>query len=126
MGVRKVILPKDRPVRCAECPLLGLLPQSERPLGGKAYYVCIQLLQSQGERACMTHDKICKDVTKAAYHVSRPCDDRNWEFWQDTYKGKITFRRDYFDRYRKTYEQSLQVALPLRKPRTTKPKEEVI
>lgn len=87
--IEKVQLPDKQPACCAECPLCGIIPKSERPKGSKETHVCLGTLHAISGRG-----------TKSTSHRhKRPC-DRLWECWRTFPNLKIGVPRDLFLKYR--------------------------
>ena len=103
----KVQLPLEQPSCCAACPLLGLIPQSERPKGSKETHVCLG-----------THDAIAgRGIVSQNTRHKRPCDEV-WDSWPKVYGVK----REYFMRYRVPYDQSKQMVIKFHEKRGPKMK----
>ena len=99
-------LPPEQPPCCAACPLVGIIPQCERPKGSKETHVCLATGEALAGRGIVSqHDR-----------HRRPCDDL-WDSWP----RKYGIRRDYYLRYRVPYDQSKQMVIKFHDKRGPKP-----
>lgn len=93
--------------RCADCPLCGLIPESERKEGKRMKYVCLGVLypslQALSSRGIWV--RASKRDTKHPLH--RPCDTR-WAAWMTLKNRQFALRADVFTKYRLPFEQNLQ------------------
>ena len=99
-----VKLPEQQPDRCADCPLIGLIPKDERPAGSREGFVCLgtnEALSSKGIRV--------RASRRDDHHpLHRPCDGR-WLAWMSL-KGRLyNLSIAHYIRYRLPYEQGSQL-----------------
>jgi hypothetical protein len=102
-----VQLPPEKPDRCFDCPLLGIIRDEERvKQKSKKTHVCI------GTRGALTKRGIkvrasAKDVNHP-WH--RPCDGV-WGRWMTLPGRKIGILKDYMARYREPFIQQLEMKI---------------
>lgn len=99
-------LPPEQPDRCADCPLLGLIPKEQRPKGSKETHVCIGTHHAISGRGILVR----KSQRDSHHPLRRPCDSK-WEAWM-TLPGR-TYGMPYthYLLYRMPYEQGQQMKI---------------
>lgn len=102
----RVQLPADKPDRCWDCPLLGVIPRDERPAGSKLTHVCL------GSRGALSGRGVkVRASEKDSHHPwRRPCDDK-WAVWQTFPGRKLGIDTRWLARYREPFVQSLEMEI---------------
>lgn len=96
----KVLLTADQPDRCADCPLLGILPPDvERPRCSKKTLVCIATGVALSKRG----SRVCKSQRDGHHLLHRPCDDK-WPIWASLPGRMLPIKTEYYMKYRLPYE----------------------
>lgn len=90
--------------RCVDCPLIGLIPESERMEGVRKKYLCLGV----GKKALTSKSVYLKASKRDAKHpLHRPCDNR-WNAWM-TLKGRVfNLSNQLYIKYRLPYEQTIE------------------
>lgn len=103
----QVRLPSEKPDRCFDCPLLGIIPEAERyKKNSKKTHVCI------GTRGALTRRgiKIRASEKDANHPLHRPCDNV-WSRWMTLPGHKLGILRDYMAKYREPFIQQLEMVI---------------
>ena len=108
-------LPQQEPDQCIDCPLLGLIPESERPKGSQQVHVCLGTAQSLSKRMAEAR-KSAKDKD---HQLDRPCKGGYWQIWQEKElkPGYVTVRVVDYVKYRMPQINCGQLYIKFRKPR---------
>ena len=106
----KVQLPLEQPSCCAACPLLGLIPQSERPKGSKETHVCLGTMEALTGRGV----SVRASNRDTNHPLRRPCDNR-WEAWMTMPGRKIGISNVSYIQCRIPYEQGQQLQIKFHK-----------
>ena len=97
-------LPPEQPACCASCPLVGIIPQAERPKGSKETHVCLGTGEALAGRGIVSqHDR-----------HKRPC-DHLWASWMGLPLRRYRLNTEYYLRYRVPYDQSKQMIIKFHK-----------
>ena len=113
-----VQLPPIQPDCCAECPLLGEIPKSERKFGSQETLVCLGTREAMNAR--ISRSRSSKHDVK--HPLKRYCDE-DWERWQEEpYYGKLPVRKIDISRYRDPWVRSQQLPIIFHEKRGPKPK----
>ena len=99
-------LPVNKPDCCADCPLIGLIPMSERVKGVRQGYCCLGIFSPEGfpkltSKGIHSSAKAYKAMgRKLHFHC-----DRLWDAWM-TLPGKLFgIPTEVYTAYRLPYEQ---------------------
>ena len=93
--------------RCADCPLIGLIPENERKEGKRKKYVCLGVpLKAMTSKGIWI--KASQRDPKHPLH--RPCDTR-WEGWMTLKNRVFHMSKAYYTKYRLPYEQTVQLKI---------------
>lgn len=91
-------LPSSEPDRCIDCPLLGLIPISERPKGTQQMHVCLGTAESLSKRLA----EASKSAKDSRHPLDRPCRGGLWQIWleKDIKPGYVSVRVIDYVHYR--------------------------
>ena len=100
----KIQLPSEKPDKCANCPLLGMIPKELKSKDKKdrfKSYICI------GTKEALTKKFIYLSASERdKFHkLHRPC-DYFWKIWQEFPLRKIEIDASYYTTFILPYEQS--------------------
>ena len=96
-------LPLQQPDCCAECPLLGIIPQEARKYGSYETLVCLGTMDAMTQR----QSKIRASRRDSKHPLHRYCDTR-WQAWTLLEGHEFPISIDSYNRYRLPYEMSFQ------------------
>lgn len=107
-----IVIPKNQPDRCRDCPLLGLIPADEREKGSKQTHICMAFIHQGGIMAGrFTLSR--KSEHDQRHPLHRLC-DKKWEIWHDPRRGysqgKVGIPVEAIVKYRLPFEESLQLS----------------
>ena len=105
----QIKLPLVQPDRCADCPLLGTIPDEERSKDPRDRFKSLVCL---GTAKALTKRYSLKEASKADSHHphKRPCDAR-WSAWMQLPGQRVSVRTQDYLRYRKPYEELQQLRI---------------
>jgi hypothetical protein len=96
-------LPLQQPDCCAECPLLGIIPQEARKYGSYETLVCLGTMDAMTQR----QSKIRASRRDSKHPLHRYCDTR-WQAWTLLEGHEFPISIESYNRYRLPYEMSFQ------------------
>ena len=96
-------LPLPKPDCCAECPLLGSIPQEARKYGSYETLVCLGTMDAMTQR----QSKIRASRRDSKHPLHRYCDTR-WQAWTLLEGHEFPISIESYNRYRLPYEMSFQ------------------
>ena len=96
-------LPLQQPDCCAECPLLGIIPQEARKYGSYETLVCLGTMDVMTQR----QSKIRASRRDSKHPLHRYCDTR-WQAWTLLEGHEFPISIESYNRYRLPYEMSFQ------------------
>lgn len=114
-------IPINQPDCCADCPLLGAIPENERRPRSQEVLVCLATWEAMSARFSRS-----RASTKDAKHpLHRPCDQK-WERWQMApFNGSYPVPYEAMNRYREKYKNEyMQFRIIFHDKRGRKPKGE--
>jgi hypothetical protein len=93
--------------RCADCPLVGLIPEDERKEGKRKKYVCLGV-----PLKALTSKGIWVRASRrdAKHPLHRPCDTR-WSSWMSLKARTFHLSTQLYKKYRLPYEQTVQLKI---------------
>ena len=120
-------LPREKPDRCELCPLVGIIPKSERRAGKRERYYCLGIIEEERDEndnpvldengvqqnsfPRLSSKGICvsaKSVRDGGHVWHRPC-DLTWDSWM-TIPGRIfSMPTDVYITYRLPFEQEQMI-----------------
>ena len=103
----QVKLPPEKPDRCYDCPLLGIIPDEERDKkNSKKTHVCI------GTHVALTRRgiKVRASEKDVNHPWHRPCDGV-WARWMTLPGQRIGILKTHMARYREPFIQSLEMKI---------------
>lgn len=110
-NIQKVPLPPQKPDRCIDCPLLGLVPKYvDRPKNSKETHVCIGTMEALTQRGT----KIRASERDKNHPLRRPCDLR-WDMWMTLPRRILFVNSDFYRECRIPYESTLQMQIKFHK-----------
>ena len=89
--------------RCIDCPLCGLIPETERKEGKRKKYVCMGTMKALTSKGVWI--KASKRDQKHPLH--RPC-DTYWPAWMTLVRHEFALSMILYTKYRLPFEQSIQ------------------
>lgn len=106
----QIKLPPMQPDCCAECPLLGIVPQAMRQPRSKETMVCL------GTMEAMTRigSRVRASQKDANHKLHRPC-DRFYQAWLRLPKMSLGISVQAYNECRVPYEQGLQLVIKFHK-----------
>lgn len=104
-----VTLAPEQYDRCADCPLLGLIPENERKEGKRKKYVCLGVIGGYMSLKALSSKGIWVRASSRdpKHPLHRPCDSR-WPSWMKLRNRVFGMSRLLFEKYRMPFEQSVQ------------------
>ena len=107
---RRIKLPMEQPDCSAVCPLLGLIPKSERPKGSKETHVCIAKQEAISGRGI----RVKKSERDSHHPLRRPCDEE-YELWTRLPGGCYPMKDEFYLRYRLPFQADMQMIIKFHK-----------
>ena len=105
---QKVLLPEQKPDRCVDCPLLGLIPKNvERPKYSKETRLCIGTAEALSERKSTLRES---EATDPKHPLKRPCDD-HWDRWMSYPRRIIIVNKALYRDSRDPYLETRQYTI---------------
>ena len=96
-------LPVLKPDCCAECPLIGKIPQDRREYGSYETLICLGTMDAMTQR--QSNIRASKRDSKHPLH--RYCDTR-WDAWQQLSGREFPIAIEIYNVFRMPYEMLLQ------------------
>ena len=95
--------------RCADCPLLGLIPEDERKNGKRQKYVCLGVLDGLDLKPISSKGIWVRASKRDQKHpLHRRCDNR-YQSWVKHLKNRVFGLSEFlYTKYRMPFEQSVQ------------------
>ncbi len=103
-------LPFVKPDCCAECPLIGKIPQELREYGSYETLICLGTMDAMTQR--QSNIRASKRDSKHPLH--RYCDTR-WEAWQQLRGREFPIAMDVYNTFRMPFEMQMQPAIRFHK-----------
>ena len=108
MAMIRIKLPDRQPDCCKECPLVGIIPESERKKGVRQSYCCLGTYPH--EALTSKSIEVRASVKKGTGHLHhRPCDDR-WDEWMKLPQRIIGMSPESYRLCRLPFENRAQLA----------------
>lgn len=108
----KIALPPTQPDCCAECPLIGIVPDynKERPKGSYETRVCLGTMEAMTQRFSK-----CKASQRDSHHpLHRYCDSR-WNAWTSQPGRRLGIPKSVYLECRRPYEEQFQLKIKFHK-----------
>lgn len=96
-------LPVMKPDCCAECPLIGKIPQERREYGSYETLICLGTMDAMTQR--QSNIRASKRDSKHPLH--RYCDTR-WEAWQELSGREFPIAMEVYNTFRMPFELQMQ------------------
>ena len=96
-------LPFVKPDCCAECPLIGKIPQERREYGSYETLICLGTMDAMTQR--QSNIRASKRDSKHPLH--RYCDTR-WEAWQELSGREFPIAMEVYNTFRMPFELQMQ------------------
>ena len=110
-NIIQIQLPPEQPDCCAECPLLGLVPNYvARPKNSKETHVCLGTMEAITQRG----SRVRASSRDSNHPWKRPCDNR-WPAWMQLAGRKLGISIQYYNDCRIPYENTLQLQIRFHK-----------
>ena len=106
-NIIQIQLPAEQPDCCAECPLLGLVPNYvSRPKNSKETHVCLGTMEAITQRG----SRVRASSRDTNHPWKRPCDNR-WRAWLQLPNRKLGISIQTYNDCRIPYENTLQLQI---------------
>jgi hypothetical protein len=97
--------------RCADCPLVGLIPESERKQGKRMKFVCLGAREGLTIKPISSKGIWVRSSSRDVKHpLHRLCDSR-WDAWMTLPKRIFHLSSQLYTKYRLPFEQSMQARI---------------
>lgn len=107
----QIKLPLNQPDSCAECPLIGIVPEySERPKGSYETRVCLGTMEAMTIR----FSKV-KASNRDSHHPLRRYCDKLWKAWICLPRQSISIPIEQYNECRRPYEEQFQLKIKFHK-----------
>ena len=105
------LLPIERPDRCTDCPLLGVVPKSvARPKGSKETMLCLGTMEAMSRPWSRKRESECD-----SHHPMHHYCEQKWHAWVGLPRREFPIPVQFYNECRVPYEQSLQLTIKFHK-----------
>ena len=102
------------PDRCADCPLIGIIPEEHRQKGVRQSYCCLGTYPHEALKSKGITVRVSEKKERTGHIHHRPCEDK-WDVWWTNPGHCVTISKESYRFCRLPYESRQQLAFHFKK-----------